>query len=81
MGDVQLAACVRGLTPLVAISGTEVTAADVGITPLGREVLAGRRDWPSVRAIDVWLGGVHLEGARPRWRWDGALGRLVDSPT
>ena len=81
MGDVQLAACVRGLAPLVTISGADVMAANVSITPLGREVLAGRLDWPSVRAIDVWLGGVHLEGARPRWRWDGALGRLVDSPT
>ena len=61
--------------------GADVTAAEVSLTALGREVLAGRRDWLSVRAIDVWLGGVHLEGDRPRWRWDGAHRRLVESPT
>jgi len=81
MGDVQLAAYVRGLTPLVSISNADVTAAEIAVTALGREVLAGRRDWRSVRAIDVWLGGVHLEGHRPRWRWDGARRRLVESPT
>jgi hypothetical protein len=81
MGDVQFAAYVRGLAPLVSISNADVTAGEVGVTALGREVLAGRRDWLSVRAIDVWLGGVHLEGVRPRWRWDGARRRLVESPT
>jgi hypothetical protein len=79
MGDVQFAACVRGLTPLVSVSGVDVTAAEVAMTALGREVLAGRRDWPSVRALDVWLGGVHLEGDRPRWRWDVTRRQLVDS--
>ena len=79
MGDVQFAACVRGLTPLVSISRADVTAAEVAVTALGREVLAGRRDWLSVRAIDAWLGGVHLQGDRPRWRWDGARRRLVES--
>jgi hypothetical protein len=79
MGDVQFAACVRGLAPLVSISGADVTAAEVAVAVLGREVLAGRRDWLSVRAIDAWLGGVHLEGDRPRWRWDGARRRLVES--
>jgi hypothetical protein len=78
MGDVQLAACVRGLAPLVNLSGGDVMSAEVAITALGREVRTGRRDWLDVRAINVWLGGVHLEGARPRWRWDGA--RLVESP-
>jgi hypothetical protein len=80
MGDVQLAAYVRGLAPLVTMSGADVKAADVSVTPLGREVWAGRSDWPSVKAIDVWLGGVHLAGSRPSWRWDGARRRLVQSP-
>ena len=62
MGDVQFAACVRGLVPLVSMSGSDVTAAEIAVTALGREVLAGHRDWPSVRALDVWLGGVHLRG-------------------
>ena len=79
MGDVQFAACVRGLAPLVSMSGGDVTRAEIALTALGREVLAGHRDWPSVRALDVWLGGVHLEGDRPRWRWDGARRQLVES--
>jgi hypothetical protein len=79
MGDVQFAACVRGLVPLVSVSGGNVTGAEIAVTAFGREVLVGHRDWPSVRALDVWLGGVHLEGDRPRWRWDGARRRLVES--
>jgi hypothetical protein len=79
MGDLQLAAYVRGLAPLVSIPSADVRSADIAITALGREVLAGRRDWPSVREIDVWLGGVHVQGHSPRWRWDGARRRLVES--
>jgi hypothetical protein len=79
MGDVQFVACLRGLVPLVSMSGDDVTSAAIALTALGREVLAGHRDWPSVRALDVWLGGVHLEGDRPRWRWDGARRQPVES--
>src|SRR5262249_35179974 len=79
MGDVQFAACVRGLMPLVSVSSRDVMAADVAITAMGREVLSGARDWPSLRRLDAWLGGVHLDGERPRWRWDGAHRRLVES--
>jgi hypothetical protein len=79
MGDVQFAASVRGLVPLVSLSGADATSAKIAVTALGREVRSGRRDWLDVRAIDVWLGGVHLKGDRPRWRWDGADRRLVES--
>jgi len=79
IGDVQFAACLRALMPLVTASGSDVTAADIAITAMGREILGGQRDWPSVRGLDAWLGGVHLAGERPRWRWDGAHRRLVES--
>jgi hypothetical protein len=40
-------------------------------------VLAGKEDWIAIRGgIDLWLGGVHLEGPQPAWRWDPELGRL-----
>jgi hypothetical protein len=39
----------------------------VRITEAGREVLAGRR---SHVGIDRWIGGVHLTGTDPAWRWD-----------
>ena len=30
------------------------------ITPAGREVLAGKRNWLDIKEPDCWLGGVHL---------------------
>jgi hypothetical protein len=74
MGDVQFTACVRRLTPLVS-TGSDM----VEITPRGRAVAAGDEDWLSIQPIDRWLGGVHLRGDRPLWRWDGARERLVAS--
>ncbi|MGC2696854.1 MAG: DUF1835 domain-containing protein [Candidatus Angelobacter sp.] len=48
------------------------------ITDHGRELLAGKADWIRLRGgIDTWLGGVHLEGEQPRWRWDKEKKTLV----
>lgn len=80
MGDVQFAAAVRGLTPLVRVLGADVMQAELEITQTGRDVVAGDADWLGVRPIDTWLGGVRLADGRPLWRWDGAFGRLVRSP-
>jgi len=77
MGDIQFAACVRGLAPLVDAIGGEAASADLEITRIGRDVVAADRDRLEIQPIDTWLGGVHLRGDRPRWRWDGARGRLV----
>ncbi len=46
------------------------------ITPLGRDVLAGRVDWLSLRPPARWLGGVLLPGAAPCWRWDEGRGAV-----
>jgi Domain of unknown function (DUF1835) len=72
MGDVQFAACLRGLDPLVH-TGDDA----VDVTERGLAVLAGHEDWLGIRPIDTWLGGVHLGRDRPLWRWDGAHARLV----
>ena len=80
MGDVQFAAAVRGLAPLVRAVGGDVMEAELEITQLGRDVVAGDTDWLGVRPIDTWLGGVRLVEGRPLWRWDGAFGRLVRAP-
>lgn len=49
----------------------------VAITAAGLGVLAGQDDWIAIRGgIDLWLGGVHLHGPQPAWRWDPELGRL-----
>jgi hypothetical protein len=98
MGDVQFAAAVRHLTPLVRFeerpgsagalraskggSGGPFEAPHViHITQTGRDVVAGDTDWLGVKPIDTWLGGVRLLEGRPLWRWNGARGRLVSSPT
>ena len=77
MGDVQFAACLRGLMPLVNITGGDTLTAEIDITAPGREVEAGEADWLALHPIDTWLGGVHLHHGGPLWRWDGARARLV----
>ena len=74
MGDVQYAAALRDLRPLIALDGAAepFTGWRVTLTPDGADVLAGRRDGLALRALDRWLGGVHLQSGAPDWRWDGA---------
>jgi hypothetical protein len=67
--------------PLLYISGrTEerFSKRTVDITKLGRQVLAGNKDYVRLRGIDKWIGGVHLHGAESRWRWSGS--NLVTLP-
>jgi len=49
----------------------------IELTDLGRAVLAGREDRIACCGIDRWLGGVHLSGTGPHWRWDRAHERVV----
>jgi len=52
----------------------------LSLTQAGHDVVAGRCDWIRLAApdeIDRWLGGVHLSGREPAWRWDPTAGRLV----
>jgi len=45
---------------------------ELRVTPLGRDVLAGKTDWQDINAESRWLGGVEIEpGAKEGgWRWD-----------
>jgi hypothetical protein len=43
------------------------------LTDQGAEVLAGRADHARLNGVDRWLGGVHLTGTEPRWRWDPSV--------
>jgi hypothetical protein len=68
--------------PLIAIrngSGDSRSplAGTIELTPSGRDVLAGRADRVKEGGIERWLGGVHLTGPGPHWRWDRAHERLV----
>lgn len=73
-----------GLAPLVSIGGDIRTSsalpqATVAITASGRDALEGRLDRVRAFGIDRWLGGVHLEGRGPMWRWNPAIERLARS--
>jgi hypothetical protein len=74
MGDVQYAAALRDLAPLIAIDrvGAAFSTWRITLTPRGIDVLEGRLDGLGPRALDRWLGGVHLRPGGPDWRWDGA---------
>lgn len=49
----------------------------LGLTDLGRAVLAGARDWEE--RPERWLGGVRLPAGPARWRYDPRRGSLVSS--
>ena len=46
------------------------------LTPVGREVLEGRRDAIHTIGIDRWWGGTHLRSNGTVWRWDETSGTL-----
>jgi hypothetical protein len=85
MGDLQFAARLRelgrGPHPLVTLDPGEPAPRlwTLALTPLGRDVGAERADWLAHHRLDRWLGGVHLLGPRPPWRWDSRARRLVAS--
>lgn len=78
-----------GPRPLLAVEGW-VTGGDpdaqtrhnlrqpARLTSHGEAVLRGREDHVRMNGIDRWIGGVHLQGHRVRWRWDRSGRRLVD---
>ena len=51
-------------------------AGEFAMTADGRDVLRGGADRVKSCGIDRWLGGVHLNGTGPVWRWDPDLGRI-----
>lgn len=49
---------------------------EMALTALGREVLAGRKDWQDLNTQTRWLGGVEIAPGSP-WRWDPNARHLV----
>ena len=47
------------------------------LTDDGRDVLAGRADAVRLHGVDVWLGGVRLDGHEVAWRWDAERRHVV----
>jgi hypothetical protein len=61
------------------IKSYEFNASALTLSEVGRRVLAGKADAISLNGIDRWIGGVHLEGHRVRWRWDQKLRSIVSA--
>ncbi len=82
MGDAGFLLHMRGVfdcaTPLAIVvrrqspSGALSLEDAVALTDDGVRVLEGQADRIRVCGIDRWLGGVHLSGKGPMWRWDQA---------
>jgi len=50
------------------------------ITDAGQQLLEGKADWTKLQGgVDRWLGGVHLTGEQPQWRWDPEKKTLIPS--
>lgn len=47
------------------------------LTSDGQAVLAGTADAARLNGCDWWLGGVHLHGFEPEWRWDEERQQLI----
>jgi hypothetical protein len=69
-----------GLGPVPPHAGSDgFTTEEIVLTDRGREVLAGEADRCALVPLDRWLGGIHLTGPEPAWRWDRATGRAVSA--
>jgi hypothetical protein len=81
-GDGRLIATDGGapLGPPPPRSGSNAfTEQRLALTDAGRSVLAGDADRCALLALDRWIGGMHLTGPEPQWRWDRATGRTVSA--
>lgn len=82
----RLSTLASGAMPLLVLGGEEQAASAEGfrhrsveLTDAGRDVLGERADHVALNGIDRWIGGVHLEGATPAWRYDDRRETLVAS--
>ena len=67
-------------SPVIAPSSNisrEFVESELILTPLGRDVLAGQKDWQQINTISRWLGGVEIEPGKSGWRWDPVERRLA----
>lgn len=60
-------------------SQVDFAAQYLTLTDTGEAVLRGEADHVALNGIDRWLGGVHLQGHQPRWRWDAGARCIRDA--
>ena len=88
MGDAAFLFHLRGLMqgsrPLMRVVNRGLSHStmsledELTLTDDGRRVLAGDADRVTLCSIDRWLGGVHVRGRGPVWRWHHARGTVVN---
>ena len=54
-------------------------AGTIALTAAGRDILNGGGDRVKLCGIDRWLGGVHVHGRGPAWRWSTRAGQLIEA--
>jgi hypothetical protein len=73
-----------GIEPLVVLdvesTGSLPRHGTITLTDTSRSILTGQADRVTRCGIDRWLGGVHLTGHGPTWRWDSARSHIVRIP-
>jgi hypothetical protein len=57
--------------------GERFTEQRLELTAAGRAVLAGDADRCALLGLDRWVGGIHVSGPEPAWRFDRATGRAL----
>jgi len=58
----------------------QLSGSSFRITDHGQAVLNDDEDFVRLNGIDLWLGGVHLQGNGAAWRWDEDRQRLERNP-
>jgi hypothetical protein len=61
-----------------AENSREFVKRELRLTPLGRDVLSGKKDWQTINTQSRWLGGVEIKPGTNGWRWDAGQRVLVD---
>jgi len=83
-GDAQVFLHLKGLAnathPLLTMSNSgadlrgssQIADTSFEISEQGKRILNGAEDFVRLNGIDLWLGGVHLQGENSEWRWNEA---------
>jgi hypothetical protein len=48
----------------------EFVKRELKVTPLGRDVLTGKKNWQDINTETRWLGGVEIAPGAEGWRWN-----------
>jgi hypothetical protein len=79
-GDSSVYLRVAWLTAGANPALVETSKNEFAITDAGRQLLEGKADWTKLQgSFDRWLGGVHLTGEAPQWRWDPEKTTLIEA--